>query len=98
MVGLQGLVVDVRPFGCFIQFDVEVEGGDKHKVYGMVHVSEMSWDYTVDARLRVKVNSLCCHLCVLVLKSTILLTPQCDCAKGGPWVQDQIGRALSTMY
>ena len=57
------MVVDVRPYGCFIQFDVEVEGGDKHKVYGMVHVSEVSWDYCDDARLQVKVNS-CAVICM----------------------------------
>lgn len=51
----QGAVVDVRPFGCFLEFDVEAEGGDKHKVYGMVHVSEMSWEYCEDARSLVKV-------------------------------------------
>ena len=51
-------MVDVRPFGCFMEFDVEAESGGKHKVYGMVHVSEMSWDYCIDARERVQVEFL----------------------------------------
>lgn len=58
MVDVQGLVVDVRPFGCFMEFDVEAESGSKHKVYGMVHVSEVSWDYCIDARERVQVEFL----------------------------------------
>ena len=55
-------MVEVRPFGCFMEFDVEAEGGNKHKVCGMVHVSEVSWDYCEDARLRVKVKS-CAVIC-----------------------------------
>ena len=63
MIGVQGVVVDVRAFGCFLEFDVETESGHKHKVYGMVHVSEVSWDYSDDARLQVKVDS-CAVICM----------------------------------
>ncbi|KAL3157928.1 hypothetical protein ABBQ32_012331 [Trebouxia sp. C0010 RCD-2024] len=51
---VEGVIVDVRSFGCFLEFDVEAEGADKHKVYGMVHASEMSWEYCEDARSLVK--------------------------------------------
>ena len=60
---LQGMIVDVRPFGCFMEFDVEAEGGDKHKVYGMVHVSEMSWEYHEDARSLAKVLFFTTTMC-----------------------------------
>lgn len=70
---VQGVVVDVRRFGCFIAFDVEAESGHKHKVYGMVHVSEVSWDYCDDARLRVRVNSCGVSLSVFICTCTVLL-------------------------
>ena len=55
MLVLQGLVVGVRHYGCFVAFDVEAEEGDVMEVYGMVHVSEIAWDFCKDARLAVKV-------------------------------------------
>ena len=55
---LQGVVTAVYHFGCFVEFDVEAEDGDKQPVFGMVHKSELSWDFCEDARLIVKV-ALC---------------------------------------
>ena len=74
-------MVDVRPFGCFIEFDVEADAGDKHKVYGMVHVSEVSWDYSEDARLLVKVL-LCTYTPPLTCGRLVLL-PFCKCGAIG---------------
>ena len=53
---LQGIVVDVRPFAAFIEFDVEAENGDKQPVYGMVHKSEISWEAVEDVRLVLRVS------------------------------------------
>lgn len=53
---LQGTVVGVRPYGCFVAFDVEAESGNVLEVYGMVHLSEIAWDFCKDARLAVQVR------------------------------------------
>ena len=69
---LQGTVVGVRPYGCFVAFDVEAvpasegesgpgaasgpQAGLTLEVYGMVHLSEIAWDFVKDARLAVKVG------------------------------------------
>ena len=58
---LQGIVIAVQYFGCFVEFDVEAEEGDKQPVFGMVHKSELSWDFCEDARLVVKVSPFSCH-------------------------------------
>ena len=48
-------MVDVRHFGCFVEFDVEAEEGSTLPVYGLVHNSELSWDFCNDARTFIKV-------------------------------------------
>lgn len=54
---LQGTVVGVRPYGSFVAFDVEAASGTVLEVYGMVHLSEIAWDFCKDARLAVKVRA-----------------------------------------
>ena len=46
----------VRPYGSFVAFDVEAASGTVLEVYGMVHLSEIAWDFCKDARLAVKVR------------------------------------------
>ena len=55
---VQGVVLDVLPYGCFVEFDVEVEEGRQQPVSGLVHLSELSWEFCEDARTIIKVG--CC--------------------------------------
>lgn len=48
----------VRPYGSFVAFDVEAASGTVLEVYGMVHLSEIAWDFCKDARLAVKVRAI----------------------------------------
>ena len=48
-------MLDVLPYGCFVEFDVEVEEGRQQPVSGLVHLSELSWEFCEDARTLIKV-------------------------------------------
>ena len=55
-------MTDVPPFGCFMEFDVDVGGGRRQPVSGLVHNSELTWQYCDDARTIIKVILHCLSL------------------------------------
>ncbi len=55
-------MTDVPVFGCFMEFDVDVGGGRRQPVSGLVHNSELTWQYCEDARTIIKVTCHCLSL------------------------------------
>ncbi len=55
-------MVDVRHYGCFVEFDVEAEEGGRLPVYGLVGVNELGWEFCQDARTVIKVTSVMTEL------------------------------------
>ncbi|KAL0037479.1 hypothetical protein WJX79_010408 [Trebouxia sp. C0005] len=54
---VEGIVTDVPVFGCFMEFDVDVGGGRRQPVSGLVHNSELTWQYCEDARTIIKTGA-----------------------------------------
>ncbi len=52
-------MTEVLVFGCFVEFDVDVGGGRRQAVSGLVHNSELTWQYCEDARTIIKVTFHC---------------------------------------
>lgn len=49
-------MVQVKPFGCFVHFSVELAGGEQKPLVGLVHCSEVAWDPAADVLQAVRVR------------------------------------------
>ncbi|KAL0036366.1 hypothetical protein WJX77_004386 [Trebouxia sp. C0004] len=54
---IEGIVTYVQIFGCFMEFDVDIGGGRRQPVSGLVHNSELTWQYCQDARTIIKTGA-----------------------------------------
>lgn len=94
---VQGIVTEVLVWGCFMRFDVDVGNGRRQPVSGLVHNSELTWQYCDDARTIVKVTLRCLSLQIQPFFHDInfLLTGNAFCH---PIHRNLVGNCCDTLH